>query len=122
MKSLTEKGIYTLPSRIKIANGYSRVVIGKRGPYIEFDFSQLIKNTVIIPTKENWRLQSTTAYYVEYRTIPDGIMIYHQKMCVNYADYKIGMLYVSPENIIINNKTNVMSGEALCEMAKWGRL
>lgn len=121
MNNLKEKGIYTLPSRTRISSGYTRVVIGKRGPYIEFDFSQTIKTALIIPTNQNWRFQSPTAYYVEYRTVPDNIMIYHQKQCVTYADYKIGMLYVAPQDIII--KTDIiMSGLALCDMAKWGRL
>ncbi len=120
--NLKDKGIYTLPSRIKISNGFTRVVIGKRGPYIEFDFSQVIKDTLIIPIKEKWRLHSPTAYYIEYRTVPDNIMIYHQKQCVTYADYKIGMLYVAPQDIIINNDSTIMSGLALCDMAKWDRL
>jgi hypothetical protein len=112
-------GLYTLPSRTQIATGYKRVVFGKRGPYIEFSPEQAILDSLKIPLKEHWRMRSRTAYYIEYRTQPDDRMIYHQKLCVTYADYKIGMMYVHPDDVIIKTSTNLISGKDLCEIQKW---
>lgn len=88
--------ILTIPSRQPIATEYVRAVEGKRGVYIEFTFEQLVKENLYMEECERWRLFSSNAYYLEYRTTKDHVKVYHQKRCVTYADYKIGMLYISP--------------------------
>jgi hypothetical protein len=84
-------------SGLLIANGYKRIVIGKRGPYIEFTENQINKDSIFIPSHELWRLTSDMAFYIEYRT-PDiqYVKIYYQKKTVNYADYLFEHYYVSP--------------------------
>jgi hypothetical protein len=93
--------IYTIKSRQLIATGYERLVVGKRGKYYEFTFDQLVKENLFIPTCQAWRIHSPDAYYIEYRTTQDNVMVYHQKMCVTYADYKIGFCYIAPADITL---------------------
>lgn len=75
-----------------MARGYCRVVIGDRGPYVEFERSHLIPDAVdwdFCAVPNHW-------YYREYRSVPDFIKIYHQRETVDYADYKIGLYYITP--------------------------
>jgi hypothetical protein len=82
-----------------VANDYERVVIGDRGPYIEFQDSQIVKENISIPPDQSWRLlpKYSYCYYWEYRTSDEAfVKLYFQKREVDYADYKIDMWYISP--------------------------
>jgi hypothetical protein len=79
-----------------IAISYNRIVIGNRGPYIEFQQKDIILDNIYIPELEKYRLTSNVVFYYEYRTNIDNVKIYYQVKTVNYADYKIGMYYISP--------------------------
>lgn len=80
-----------------VADGYKRIVIGKRGPYIEFTESQINRHAIFVPSQELWRLTSDIAFYIEYRTCDTQyVKIYYQKKVVNYADYLPDHYYVSP--------------------------
>jgi len=74
---------------VLVAIGYKRVVIGDRGPYVEFDLSQLASEN-LVETKEKH------FYYVELRTSVDNVKVYVQTRRVSYADYVPSMCYVSP--------------------------
>jgi hypothetical protein len=94
-------------SKVFIARGYKRIVIGERGPYIEFErknFSS--ESNLIIPLTESWRTKSKNVYYVEWSACPnlDNIKVYFQKRVVDYADYKIGKFYISPFDLYVNKK------------------
>jgi len=88
-----------------IAKGYSRVVIGQRGPYVEFNESQIfLKESFTIPEIEKYRLTNNICFYVEYRSTDESnIKLYFQKRRVKYADYKIGMYYISPFDLKFDN-------------------
>lgn len=81
-----------------VATGYKRIVLGKRGPYIEFDTEQINRNDIFIPDGELWRMDDAmNAYYFEYRSKDAcNVKIYFQKKLVDYADYKLGYIYISP--------------------------
>ena len=83
-------------SGLKVSTGYERIVIGGRGPYVEFSDGQVLQDNFLIPEDQLWRLKNLNSYYNEYRTVQDNVKIYHQKKTVDYADYKIGMWYISP--------------------------
>ena len=86
-----------------VGNGYNRIVIGKRGPYIEFRPEQIIIESITIPSQELWRTTSEVAYYVEYRTTDVFyVKVYFQTKEVDYADYKIGHYYMSPFDLKSN--------------------
>lgn len=94
--------LYTF-SGLEICTGYERIVIGFRGPYIEFTREQLFIGNFIIPEEEKWRITSENPYYIEYRTKDvSNVKMYFQKKTVDYADYKIGYYYISPFDLRMN--------------------
>lgn len=92
--------VFTTKTGSVVATGYTRVVCGGRGPYIEFEDRHIVFDAFYVPDHEVWRLDSCIAYYDEYRSLTDHVMLYHQKKTVKYADYKIGMYYMSPYDLI----------------------
>jgi hypothetical protein len=82
---------------LHIATGFVRVVIGGRGPYVEFSDGQVIKKAIFVPEGQRYRLSSSVCYYDEWRTRDSAnVKLYHQKAPVGYADYLVGMWYISP--------------------------
>jgi hypothetical protein len=85
-----------------LAKGYTRVVIGGRGAYIEFAPEQMAMENLHIPLDQEWRYQSEMAYYIEHRSRDEAnVKVYEQRRTVEYADYKIGMFYIAPADVII---------------------
>lgn len=72
-----------------LATGYERIVIGGRGPYVEFDLGQLNPESL----KE---VDIPHFYYRELRSCVDDVKVYVQLQRVDYADYCPGKCYVSP--------------------------
>ena len=89
-----------------VCNGYTRIVVGDYGAFIEFDEEQANLDEYIIAPGQEYRVNnprySKNIKYI-WMTIPDGsnIKIYKQKKKVAYADYKSGMFYVSPHECMI---------------------
>lgn len=85
-----------------IARGYRRVVIGKRGPYVEFHVADIDFAWFYVPEEELKRIQRPGLwYYEEWRSNDDSyVKLYWQKKTVAYADYKIGMCYISPFDLL----------------------
>lgn len=72
-----------------VALGFRRVVIGGRGPYVEFQDDNIVQ--------ESLRWERAGAYYTEYRTIDAcNVKVYHQISTVAYADYRPDLWYISP--------------------------
>ena len=90
MKFFTRAGTH-------IATGYTRIVIGDYGAYVEFlpeqlfldKIEPLFSNSPARPVKYIW-LQSKDK---------SRIKIYEQKRRVNYADYKPGFYYIDPQDL-----------------------
>ena len=88
---------FTTLNGLLIATDYIRVVVGDRGPYIEFEDSMIVKENIHIPKEHEYRLTYPYCFYLEYRSNDDAyVKLYHQKKTVGYADYKIGLWYISP--------------------------
>ena len=85
---------------LQVATGYTRVVIGGRGPYIEFLPGHHIWENLQIPDEEKYRLEhpwKEEVFYVEWRTKDQSnVRVYEQSKTVDYADYKGGLFYISP--------------------------
>lgn len=80
-------------SKALFSVGYNRIVIGGRGPYLEFEWQHL---------QARWRKVSEPHYFfTEYRTLTDNVKIYDQAHRVAYADYLPGKLYVSPFDLYL---------------------
>ena len=92
--------LYTKGNSIKVSDGYNRIIIGGRGPYVEFTDSQIVFKSFYIPKDQLYRLTDRRVYYIEMRSIDvANIKLYYQLQTVAYADYKIGMLYISPYDL-----------------------
>ncbi len=96
----SEDIIFMTATGLILAEGYGRVVIGRRGPYIEFSDRQVVKGNIYIPDDQLWRLESRwqpRIYYHEFRSRDsESVKIYRQVRPVGYADYKKGYWYISP--------------------------
>jgi hypothetical protein len=80
-----------------LATGYTRVVIGDRGPYIEFDSKHMVKENMVLTNNYH-------VYFDEYQSkCDDKIFIYFQHKTVSYADYKIGKFYIGPDLVSVDN-------------------
>lgn len=87
-----------------LSKGYSKIVVGERGPYIEFKLINIRFRDIGIPYNEYSRLWRDV-YYVEYRSKDkSNVKIYKQKKVVGYADYKIGLFYISLFDLVDKNK------------------
>jgi len=73
-----------------LATGYTRIVIGERGPYVEFSPLQL--NPDVFDELND----ADHYYYIELRSSADFVKAYLQIYRVDYADYVPGMCYISP--------------------------
>ena len=93
---------------LHVATGYTRVVIGERGPYIEFLPGHLIWDSLHIPDEEKYRTEhpwKDKVFYVEWRTKGQGsVKVYEQKSTVEYADYKVGLFYTSPFDLFVEGE------------------
>ncbi len=89
-----------------ICNGYERIVIGDYGAFIEFSVSQAVTANYKIKEGQEYRINDPRySGNVKYNWLTakdnSNIKIYHQKKIVDYADYRIGMYYISPYEAII---------------------
>jgi hypothetical protein len=87
------------------ANGYERVVVGDYGAYIEISPTQVIQSAIMVAPGQEYRLTEKFKN-CKYTWLTDKggkkAKIYLQRGLVTYADYKIGMYYVSPEDVKLN--------------------
>jgi len=85
-----------------LATGYTRIVVGERGAYIEFAPENMCMENLHISPNQKWRLLSEVAYYIEHRSLDDAnVKVYEQRRIVGYADYKIGMFYIAPGDVVV---------------------
>jgi len=104
--------LYTqYPSYNVIAERYQRVVIGQRGPYIEFTKNQIIDSQLYIPKNQLYRLSDPKVYYIEFRTLENNVKVYYQMRTVAYADYLINHFYISPFDLCIQDGTQCITVE-----------
>jgi hypothetical protein len=93
---------------LHVATGYNSIVIGERGPYIEFLPGHLVWDNLHIPDGEKYRLEhpwKDKVFYVEWRTNDESnVKVYDQRKIVDYANYKVGLLYISPFDLFVNRE------------------
>lgn len=90
-----------------LAIGYVRIVLGGRGPYVEFTKDQIQWDSFAVPENQAWRVDPATrgkSYYIEYRSLDSAnVMTYEQLRKVVYADYQIGLIYINPFELCLKN-------------------
>lgn len=86
-----------------LASGYSRVVIGDYGAFLEINPEQIHLENLRIKKGEEYRLEPRYSHvkYIWLEPV-DGsrVKVYYQQCKVTYADYQPGMYYVSPYEVI----------------------
>ena len=92
-------------NRTMFALRFHRIVIGDYGAFIELAPADVIGKVVICQPGQEYRINDPKyKNRVKYNwyTVNDcsGIKLYYQKRGVLYADYKPGMVYVSPFEVI----------------------
>ena len=104
-----EKNFYSKHGKLLLAHAYYRVVIGQRGPYVEFDTAHIEWDKFYVPDDQIYRHTSKVVYYDEWRSKDIGnVKLYMQKRTVTYADYKIGRCYMSPFDLCTESLTPVI--------------
>jgi hypothetical protein len=93
--------LFTTKSGLPICDGFTRLVIGSRGAYLEFEKSHFLPENLYMPHDQKWRIKHEKCYYLEYRTKRDFVKIYYQRRCVSYADYLPGKFYISPNDLFV---------------------
>ncbi len=103
-----DKKLYT-ETGLLIANGYDRVAIGKRGPYVEFHIQQIDWKEFYIPDDQLYRTDDKRVFYEEWRSMDKAfVKLYLQKRTVAYADYRIHKCYISPFDLYLSGKRPVI--------------
>jgi len=102
IEEMITKMIYT-KCGTPIAINYTRIEHGSRGDYMEFKPDHIIWKNLKKTIKKHY-------YFTEYRSQDKcNVMVYYQKRRVDYANYKIGMLYISPQDLTTKpDKINLM--------------
>jgi hypothetical protein len=86
-----------------LSKGYNRIVTGGRGPYVEFTDEQINFKSFHIPKDQLYRTTDRRVYYIEFRSVDESnVKLYYQLQTVVYADYKIGMFYISPYDLFLS--------------------
>jgi hypothetical protein len=81
-----------------VATGYNRIVHGKRGAYVEFTDEQINQHVLCIKKEDSWRMSPYWQKHVYYILLytDDDVLVYYQLKEVDYADYVVGVWYISP--------------------------
>ena len=68
-----------------------------------------------MPDEEKYRLEhpwKDKVFYVEWRTKDESnVKVYDQKRTVEYADYKVGLFYISPFDLLVEGEAVIMELE-----------
>jgi len=71
-------------SGLEILHGFSRLVIGGRGTYVEFNDDQMCLNNISIPNNQMHRVGNDAFFYDEYRSnCKSNVKIYRQKILLD---------------------------------------
>lgn len=87
-----------------ISSGYKRIVIGDYGAFIEIEKAQMELQNIQCEVRQEYRINDEKySKNIKYfwMTAKDNshCKIYLQQKEVSYADYKVGMYYISPYEV-----------------------
>ncbi len=92
-------------SDFPLATGYTRIVVGDYGAFLEIEPRDMLLDSLIIQPGQEFRAYANQDLNIKYiwHTARDGcgIKIYEQLKGVRYADYKSGKFYISPHHVKI---------------------
>ena len=92
-----------------ICTTYNRIVIGDYGAFVEITPEQICKQSLRCKPGQEYRYnEERYANHVKYLWLTtkndSDCKIYYQKKTVDYADYQVGMFYVSPYEVFLTAK------------------
>jgi len=93
-----------------LAKGYTRLVVGGRGSYIEIDPEQIERSHIEPEPGQEYRFHGKwreKAFYGWHRTKVAQRKVYEQFRHVGYADYVPGYFYVSPDDVVFEGELYV---------------
>lgn len=96
------------------ANGYTRIVVGHYGAFLEISPEDMIMDEVIVKRGQEYRIRdekySKNVKYHWY-TLNDysDCKLYFQQKGVAYADYKPNMWYISPFEVCTLKEVEIMN-------------
>lgn len=85
------------------AKGYSRIIVGNYGAFLEIEPKDILGNLLYTKPEEAYRETEKYRNNVKYfwKTVGNtGAKIYEQRRGVSYADYKPGCYYISPYEVL----------------------
>lgn len=91
-------GIFRNKNGTILANGYTRIVYGDYGAYVEFSASQINQDAI----KSKWPGKPSRPVKYIWMESKDNLKtkVYFQQGTVSYADYRVGMYYIDPKELI----------------------
>jgi len=97
------QNLYTINGNI-FAKSFERVVHGGQGDYIELTYDQIIPELLYKFDKSKFNINNVDKdidifYYWLCPKDEYNIKVYYQLGSVDYADYKVGKFYISPDLI-----------------------
>lgn len=100
--------LYSLDGTL-LCTGYTRIVIGDYGAFVEIAPSRIVKNNICCKPGQEYRYSADRfAAHVKYLWLTakdkSDCKVYFQKKRVSYADYIPGMYYISPYEVFVNPK------------------
>lgn len=87
------------PQGALLASGFTRVVIGDYGAFVEFAPEHIQMHNIRL--RWNTVVDKPVKYIWWEPTDGSNVKLYEQKDIVAYADYKIGYWYVAPAEVFI---------------------
>lgn len=92
-----------------IATGYTRIVIGDYGAFVEIDREHILRKKLMIQPGQEFRMSDNqfvgrVKYFWLTARDCSHCKIYEQQRTVDYADYKPGMFYISPFEVFPQQK------------------
>ena len=101
---------------LPLLTSYNRVVFGGRGPYVEVYDTKIKNKNIHVPVEQIYRLTDLRVYYVEFLSNDlSNVKVYYQLKTVAYADYKIGLFYISPFDLYFEDKSSIVRVDKINE-------
>ena len=102
----TKNKSFCSTSGLPVCNGYHRIVIGDYGSFVEILPEQMCLKNIQCKKGQEYRInEERYAKNIKYHWLTpkdnSDCKIYFQQKEVDYADYKVGMYYISPYEMFV---------------------
>jgi hypothetical protein len=68
----------------------------------------MVMANLTIPHEQEWRVGNSHAFYLEHRSRDAAfVKVYEQRRTVTYADYRIGLFYIAPADVLVGDDAEI---------------